>query len=204
LHSELLAKTREVETERQAKHVALAERATLEGRLAEGQERNAELEARAHGLARCDGESSPALRSTTLDVLFDSPKEVCDAANSPPAPVSMIPQPKSASVSPPAPKDDPLDAAWSSALVDAGADTRSLKKLRKGVYMFGTRRVECAMDNGKAIAKCTAGEMSLDLFVSKFAFAKPLVASNGQKVSGVKMPARVRIPTRATGKENEA
>ena len=116
----------------------------------------------------------------------------------------MIPQPKSASVSPPAPKDDAIDAAWSAALAEAGADPRSLKKLRKGVYMFGTRRVECSMESGKAMAKGTAGEMSLDLFVSKFGLAKPLVASNGTKVTGVKMPARVRIPTRATGKENEA
>merc|ERR1719335_1019710 len=113
----------------------------------------------------------------------------------------MIPGPKAASFSPPPPKDDPMDAAWTSALAEAGADAKNLKKLRKGVYMFGTRRVECAMDNGKVIAKCTAGEMSLDLFVSKFAFAKPLVASNSTKVSGVKMPSRVRIPTRVTGKE---
>lgn len=176
LHAELLAKTREVETERVAKHVALAERATLEGRLAEGQERNAALEARAH--------DSPSVR---LEHVFDSP---------PPERASLIPPPR-ASLSPRESTVDAIDAAWSSAMQGT---TTTLKKLRPGLYMFGSRRVECVLDGeGGVTAKCAMGEMPLEAFVAKFAGLK--TSTNVPKVTA-KLPARVRLPLK--GKENEA
>jgi len=194
LHAELLAKSRDLEAERQAKHAAMAEKAAAEGRSAEGAERVQALEARVQSARRASAapdsgtppmETSPAVRDLN-HVLFDSPP--------PPTTPSLLQQPR-VSLSPEDEEEVAMDAAWATLPV-------ACQKLRKGVYLLGSRRVECSVEQGKVLAHSTFGKMPLGAFVTKFA-EPPRSGAPAKPANPSKMPIRVRIPSR-TGKENES